>query len=77
MSDSDLIAKGLTAVSNHEGLEFSGDDIIIKGRCIDAYLLTAVIAMRLQAGDIEITEIKDSLGKKSYYDRLVKSMGVG
>lgn len=77
MSDSDLIAKALTVVGNREGLAFSGDDIIIKGRYVDAYLLAAVIAMRLQAGDIEITEIKDDLGKKSYYDRLVKSMGAG
>lgn len=73
MNQEDL-AKAFTIVGDHEGLSFDGEDIVIKGRYVDAYLLVAVTAMRLQSGDIQIVEKSDSIGKKEYFDRLLNSM---
>lgn len=73
MNQEDL-AKALAIVGDHEGLSFDGEDIVIKGRYVDAYLLVAVTAMRLQSGDIQIVEKGDSIGKKEYFDRLLNSM---
>lgn len=41
MNQEDL-AKAFSIVGGHEGLSFDGEDIAIKGRYVDAYLLVAV-----------------------------------
>lgn len=38
------------------------------------YLLTATIAQRLAAGDLELVEKGDSCGKKAYYDKLCREI---
>ena len=73
MNQEDL-AKAFSIVGGQEGLSFDGEDIVINGRYVDAYLLVAVTAMRLQSGDIQIVEKSDSIGKKEYFDRLLNSM---
>lgn len=73
MNQEDL-AKAFTIVGDCKGLSFDGEDIVINGRYVDAYLLVAVTAMRLQSGDIQIVEKSDSIGKKWYFDRLLNSI---
>ena len=73
MNQEDL-AKAFTIVGDCKGLSFDGEDIVINGRYVDAYLLVAVTAMRLQSGDIQIVEKSDSIGKKEYFDRLLNSI---
>lgn len=48
-----------------------GADLLMVGPSVDNYLFAAVLAKRLEAGDIEIVEKGDSIGKKAYYDRLL------
>ena len=48
--------------------------IFVKAKAIDLYLLTATIAQRLAAGDLELVEKGDSCGKKAYYDKLCREI---
>lgn len=74
----DALARACKMVSSHCGLEFDnrGEEtgIIIKGRFVDCYLLVAVLAERIAAGDIEIKEVADNCGKEEYFHKLLKSI---
>lgn len=55
-------------IENYTG---NSEDIGIKGRAVDLYLLSSVIAMRLAAGDLDLVEKGDSLHKKEYQEKLM------
>lgn len=69
------IVTALWGVSNHEGLisETAKEDgaFSIHGKAVDLYLLTAVLAVRLAAGDVELVEKGDKAHKKAYQQKLM------
>ena len=69
------IITALWGVANHEGLisETAKEDgeLSIRGKAVDLYLLTAVLAVRLAAGDIELVEKGDTAHKKAYQQKLM------
>jgi len=44
------------------------------GQCLNQSLLVTTLAQRIAAGDIELVEKGDSIGKKEYYEKLLKSV---
>lgn len=72
------IITALWGVANHEGLipaDIQSDgEISIRGKAVDLYLLTAVLAMRIAAGDIELVEKGDKIHKKAYQEKLIKEI---
>ena len=68
------LAKALAVAGYNNGLEWDGKcGFVIKGRYVDAYLLSLTLAARIAAGDVEVVEKGDTLGTKEYFDRLVES----
>ena len=70
-------AVALWGTAQHLGLDVTVSDdpgIFVKAKAIDLYLLTATIAQRLAAGDLELVEKGDSCGKKAYYDKLCREI---
>lgn len=72
------VAIALWGTAQHLGIDVAGEgnerEIWVKSRAIDLYLLTATIAQRLAAGDLELVEKGDSCGKKAYYDKLCREI---
>lgn len=46
-------------------------ELCIRGAAIDYYLLVATLAMRLEAGDVELVEKGDSIHKRAYQEKLI------
>ena len=51
-----------------------GGSVIVRGCAANYYLLTAVLAVRLAAGDIVLVEKSDKAAKKSYQEKLVEEI---
>lgn len=69
------IANILMRVFHLEGAQpETGEEISIRGPYVDLYLFAGALAMRIAAGDIELTECGDTCGKKAYYDKLLASI---
>lgn len=50
-------------------------ELAIRRDCCDYYGLSLVMAQRMAAGDFELVERGDSIGRKQYFDQLVSVMG--
>lgn len=78
---SNNLGKACSMVGKFEGLKpittgvySKNPEIVVQGRAVDAYLLVAVLAERIQAGDIVIHDVGDKAGKKEYFDKLISSV---
>jgi len=62
-------------LSNVHGVSGEDSEVFVRGRDVDAYLLISVLAMRIEAGDIEleIKEVGDFCQKKEFFDKLCGS----
>lgn len=70
------LIKTLNRVSNNEGI--LGNDLkeatMISFNNLDDYLAVKVLALMIEAGDIELTVVGDTLGKKDYLKRLLSNV---
>lgn len=69
------IVQALWNVSHLEGVipgVTPEDDLAIRGKAVDYYLLAATLAIRLAAGDIELVEKADKAQKKDYQQKLMR-----
>lgn len=65
------IASALWGASSLIGVSGDAEELSVKGKAVDLYLLAGVIAMRLAVGDLELVEKGDNLQKKAYQEKLM------
>lgn len=65
------IAAALWGASSLIGVSGDAEELSVKGKAVDLYLLAGVIAMRLAVGDLELVEKGNSLQKKAYQEKLM------
>lgn len=67
------IVKTLSTVADSEGV--LGNDLkevaFTQFSHLDSYLAVKVLSMMIEAGDIELNIVSDSLGKKDYLEKLL------
>lgn len=60
--------------------KFDGvDEVVIRGKYVNYYLLLKCFAMRMEAGDIvlNIDDVSDKIGKRDYFYKLINSIKGG
>lgn len=79
----EFLAKALDDISSGKGVfyfdvatnkQINYNDLCVTGQCLNQSLLIVTLAQRIAAGDIELVEKGDSIGKKEYYEKLLKSV---
>lgn len=68
------LSNAIWNVASLDGVSFADGEFGVEGRIVDAFLLLMTLAQRIAAGDVVIEEKGDSIDKKEYYDRLLKSV---
>ena len=79
----EFLVKAMEEVSYGKGVSYfdfrknryvDHSELFFTGQCLNQSLLVTTLAQRIAAGDIELVEKGDSIGKKEYYEKLLKSV---
>lgn len=66
--------KGVFYHNEHTHERVESEELCVTGQCLNQSLLVVTLAQRIAAGDIELVEKGDTIGKKAYFEKLLKSV---
>lgn len=66
--------KGVSYFDSHNNWYVNHIELCVTGQCINQSLLIITLTQKIAAGDIELIKKRNTIGKKEYYENLLKSV---